>query len=115
MLHAAVTTEPDSDGSLTVRVHNALDTTLLVRLRRVLLDTVVQLRPARMILDLRGTTAIDPAALGAVVAGCDMAADVGMTVLVRSPSSACTMDLRAAGLRAAHLPQTCAQPTPTDA
>jgi anti-anti-sigma regulatory factor len=67
------------------------------RLRRALVETIMR-RPRRIVVDLTNATALDPTAIGALLAVRDSAPDMDISLCVRRPSPALSADLAGHGL-----------------
>jgi anti-anti-sigma factor len=87
-----------SDGSAVVEIHGEVDISCAPRLWQVLVDTATELRPARVMVDLRYLTFIDSTGIGALVAGRNAARTVGVGFTVRNPSPFVTTQLHQTGL-----------------
>ena len=87
-----------TDGGVVVEVRGEIDVGCADRLNRVLVDTVTQLRPARLIVDLLHVTFIDSTGVGALVGGRNAAQALGIPFTVRQPSSFVVNQLRQTGL-----------------
>lgn len=76
---AVNSTGPD-DTCVTVRLTGDIDTAITHRLRHVLVDVIMRRRPARIVVDLRGVTTMDSAAIGTLRAAHQAAHDVHLTL-----------------------------------
>lgn len=98
MVGALVRTRVASNGSMVVQVRGHVSEAASAQLRRALLHALLRVRSHRLVVDLRGAGWLDPLGVGAVVAGCDVARDRAMAVVVHRPTHGVARRLRAAGL-----------------
>jgi|tagenome__1003787_1003787.scaffolds.fasta_scaffold19118138_2 anti-sigma B factor antagonist len=101
---ATIHTQRSNDGTVVVEVHGEVDLGCADRLRRVLVDAANQLRPVRIVVDLRHVTFIDSTGIGALVAGTNTARSIGVGFVVRNPSAFVVTQLRQTGLHQTLIP-----------
>jgi anti-anti-sigma regulatory factor len=97
MTRAAVRTRSYAHTTVIVLCGDIVESDL-PDLCRSLADAIVRRRPRRVVVDLSRATALDPTAIGALVAAGDTAPDLHVVLGVRSPDPAVTADLAALGL-----------------
>jgi anti-anti-sigma factor len=68
------------------------------QLRHTLVQTLMRRRPRRIVVDLTKATALDPTAIGVLLAAQDSAPDLDIALQVRRPNHAMTADLTRHGL-----------------
>jgi anti-anti-sigma factor len=95
---ALVRTRVASNGSMVVQVRGHIGEAATAQLRRALLHALLRVRSHRLVVDLRGAGRVDPLGVGTVVAGCEVASDRSMSVVVHRPTRGVARRLRAAGL-----------------
>ncbi|MDQ7904184.1 hypothetical protein RB614_06560 [Phytohabitans sp. ZYX-F-186] len=98
MVGALVRTRVASNGSMVVQVRGHVSEAATAQLRRALLHALLRVRSDRLVVDLRHAGWLDPLGVGAVVAGCEVASDRSVTVVVHRPTHGVARRLRAAGL-----------------
>lgn len=94
-----VTVLGDADGTMVVKLDGVVGAVLADELRPALVTIVLRYRPRRLVLDLRDTVEIDAIAAGTIVAGCQIADDCDVEIVVGDPSRVVADRLRRAGLR----------------
>jgi anti-anti-sigma factor len=95
---ALVRTRVASNGSMVVQVRGHVGQAATAQLRRALLHALLRVPSSRLVVDLRDAGWVDPLGVGAVVAGCDVAGDRAVSVVVHRPTRGVARRLRAAGL-----------------
>ncbi|GAA4441463.1 STAS domain-containing protein [Phytohabitans houttuyneae] len=98
MVGALVRTRVASNGSMVVQVRGNVSEAATAQLRRALLHALLRVRSRRLVVDLREAGRVDPLGVGALVAGCDVAGDRSVSVVVHRPTHGVDRRLRAAGL-----------------
>jgi anti-anti-sigma factor len=68
------------------------------RLRRVLVDAIMHQRPRQLVVDLARATALDPMAVGTLIAARDAAPDMRVNFALRHPNHGVAAQLAGAGL-----------------
>jgi anti-anti-sigma regulatory factor len=86
------------DGSMVLQPHGNLGPERAVELRQVLVHTIRQVRPMRLILDLAHVSELDPINLSTLAAVCGIADDHQVIVFVDNPTSTIAGRLVAAGV-----------------
>jgi anti-anti-sigma regulatory factor len=84
-MDTAVQTRWLADDHVLIQLFGAIEGECLDILRRALATTLVRHRPARLSIDLRQVTYLDPLAVGALAATGGAAADLGIEVVVIDP------------------------------
>ncbi len=87
-----------TDGSMVLAPHGDLGPECAVELRQVLVHTIRQVRPLRLILDLARVSDLDPINLGTLAAVCGIADDHQVIVFVDNPTATIAGRLTAAGV-----------------
>jgi anti-anti-sigma factor len=87
-----------ADGSVVVEVRGEIDVASAVELRTVLVDTVSNLRPVRLMVDMMHVTFVDSSGIGALAAGQNAARSVGIGFRVINPAPFVSTQLRMMGL-----------------
>jgi anti-anti-sigma factor len=67
-------------------------------LRRILVDAIMHRRPRRLVVDLGAVTALDPLAVGALIAAQDTAPQMRVRLALRRPTGGVAVQLSTAGL-----------------
>jgi anti-anti-sigma factor len=98
MSNFSIEVRTEADGSVVVHPTGDLDGECAVEFRQVLVHVVRRMRPLRLVVDLRGVTAVDPINLGTLAALCDLADDHRVLVFLDGPSAELAAELRAAGV-----------------
>lgn len=94
-----VSVRGDADGTVVVTLAGVVGADLADDLRPTLVTIVLRYRPRRLVLDLGDAVEIDAIAAGTLVAGCQIADDCGVEIVIDDPSRAVAGRLRRAGLR----------------
>ena len=79
---AAIHTRWFTNDHVLIKLSGAIEGDLLETLRQTLATALVRRRPARVLVDLRATTRLDPIAVGALIAATDAAHDLGITLTI---------------------------------
>ncbi|HET6481241.1 MAG TPA: STAS domain-containing protein [Actinoplanes sp.] len=87
-----------ADGSVIVHPTGDVGLDHAPELRRLVVRTLLHIRPLRLILDLSEVVTIDPINVGTVAAACDLGDDYQVVVLIDNPRPALAALLRAAGV-----------------
>jgi anti-anti-sigma factor len=95
-----VETRTESDGSLVIQPHGAMDADRAVAFRHVLIHAVRKVRPPRLVVELGDVPALDGINLGTLVALCGLADDHDVELLLINPTAEIRAELRAAGVPA---------------
>jgi anti-anti-sigma regulatory factor len=85
---AVVQTRWLTDDQVQIELSGAIEGDLLDTLREALVTALVRHRPARVLVDLRATTRLDPIAVGTLLAASDTAQDLGITLTIHEPHDA---------------------------
>ena len=92
-----------TDGSMVLAPHGDLGPECAVELRQVLVHTIRQVRPLRLILDLARVSDLDPINLGTLAAACELGDDHQVAVFLDHARPGLAADLNAAGVPAHRL------------
>ena len=84
--------------TLVVLLRGEVDESGTDDLRRVLVDAIVRQRPRRVVVDLAMVTALDPMAVGALMAAHDTAPQMRVRLALRRPNDGVAVQLSTAGL-----------------
>jgi anti-sigma B factor antagonist len=87
-----------ADGAVVVEVRGEIDVATAKQLRNTLVDTVSNLRPVRLVVDMMHVTFVDSTGIGAIAAGQNAALSVGSTFAVVNPTPFVRRQLRMMGL-----------------
>jgi anti-anti-sigma factor len=86
------------DGAVVVEIRGEIDVASAAQLRTALVDTATNLRPVRIMVDMRHVTFVDSGGIGALAAGQNAARLVGVGFQVINPAPFVTAQLRMMGL-----------------
>ena len=89
-----------ADGTVVIEVRGEIDVASAALLRTRLVDTVANLRPICIVVDLLHVTFIDSTGIGAIAAGQNAARAVGVGFQVSNPTPFVAQQLRITGLSA---------------
>jgi anti-sigma B factor antagonist len=95
---ALVNRRVDPDGTVVIDLRGELDLAVEQALRELLIDTVAELGPRQIVVDLMHVTFVDSTGIGALVAGFRAARAVGTTFTVRHAAPFVLRQLRLTGL-----------------
>ena len=98
MGEALVNRRIDPDGTVMIDLRGEIDLTVEQALRDLLLDTVSQLRPPRIVIDMWHVSFVDSTGIAALVAGYKAAHAVGMPFTVRRLAPFAAKQLKVTGL-----------------
>jgi anti-anti-sigma factor len=87
-----------ADGTVVIEVRGEIDVASAAQLRTTLIDTVSNLRPICIVVDLRHVTFVDSTGIGALAAGQNAARAVGVGFRVSNPTPFVRQQLRIMGL-----------------
>ena len=87
-----------ADGAVVIEIRGEIDVASAVEIRRVLTETVSNLRPVRLVVDMMHVTFVDSTGIGALAAGQNAARTVGIGFQVIHPAPFVTTQLRMMGL-----------------
>jgi anti-anti-sigma factor len=93
-----VRTHRASGAVVSVQLCGAINVAATGELRKALIDAVLRQRPARVLVDLRDTTFLDPTAIGALIAAAQTADDLRVDLSVCNPNPALAAQLASTGL-----------------
>jgi anti-anti-sigma factor len=95
---ALVSARRRADGTVVVEVRGELDVASAAQLRAALVNTVANLRPVGIVVDLLHVTFVDSTGIGAIAAGQNAAHAVGVGFRVTNPTPFVSQQLRIMGL-----------------
>jgi anti-sigma B factor antagonist len=95
---ALVNRRIEPHGTVVIDLRGELDLSVEQALRELLLDTVSQLRPARIVVDLLHVNFVDSTGIGALVAGYRAASALGISFTVRQLAPFIARQLELTGL-----------------
>lgn len=98
MAEALVNARRLADGAVVVEIRGEIDVASADQLRTALVDTVANLRPVRIMVDMMHVTFVDSSGIGALAAGQNAARSVGVGFQVVNPAPFVTTQLRMMGL-----------------
>jgi anti-sigma B factor antagonist len=87
-----------ADGAVVIEVRGELDVSGADQLRTALVDTVANLRPVRLVVDMGLVTFVDSTGIGALAAGQNAAQSVGSHFAVVNPAPFVRQQIRMMGL-----------------
>jgi anti-anti-sigma factor len=87
-----------SDGTVVIEIRGEIDLASAEELRTALIDTVRNLRPVRIAVDMMHVTFVDSTGIGALAAGQNAARSTGATFELRNPPPFVRQQLRMMGL-----------------
>jgi anti-sigma B factor antagonist len=90
------TVEPD--GTVVIDLRGEIDLAVEQGLRQLLLDTVSQLHPPRLVIDMLHVSFVDSTGIGALIAGYKAATAAGTSFTIRHLAPVVAKQLQATGL-----------------
>jgi anti-anti-sigma factor len=87
-----------ADGTVAIEIRGEIDVAHADQLRTTLVDTVTNVRPVRIVVDLLHVTFVDSSGIGALAAGQNAARSVGIGFVVTNPATFVRQQLRMMGL-----------------
>jgi anti-anti-sigma factor len=87
-----------SPAVVSVELAGAIDLPSTSQLQHLLVDVLMHHRPARVVIDLRDATFLDPTAVGVLLAAADTADDLRVALSVCNPSPNLAEQLLSSGL-----------------
>ena len=87
-----------ADGAVVIEVRGEIDVASAGQLRTALIETVANLRPVRLVVDMMHVTFVDSTGIGALAAGQNAAQSVGSGFAVMNPAPFVLQQLRMMGL-----------------
>ena len=93
MAATLINTMRGADGTVVVEIRGEIDVANADRVRQVLLNASRQ-QPVRLVVDLLHATFIDSTGIGALVAGCHAARELGVPLRIRQPGPFIEAQLR---------------------
>jgi anti-sigma B factor antagonist len=95
---ALLNTRRLADGAVIVEVRGELDVSSSADLHTALIDTVTNVRPIRIVVDMMHVTFLDSTGIGALAAGQNAARSVGVSFAVGNPAPFVRRQLQLMGL-----------------
>lgn len=98
MADAVVSQRVQDDGTIVLDLRGELDIAVNDALRDVLVDTITNRRPPRLVVSMRYVTFIDSTGMGALIAGYEAARSCGVEYVVDDVAPFVERQLRTTGI-----------------